>query len=440
MSSVVISNATIVTIDAAERIIPNGAIRIEHGIITQVGPLESVDLVADHLIDAGEAIALPGLFNCHAHLTMSLLRGVADGQNLEDFLGTVLPIEGALLDPDFVRTGTDLALAECVRSGISSVLDMYFFPEEILAAAAEAGIRMHTGPVFIQFPGADARPWPERMAWARSWFVSPPPSGGSTRWAQPHSTYLVTEPQLRELAELSNDAGVRVHVHAAETAAEVKQVAELHGGRTPIQVLHDVGLLHERTLLAHAVHLTDADIELIAAAKAHVVHNPASNAKLASGLCRVRDLLDAGVNVCLGTDGAASANDIDLWMAIRLAGFLPSMVKGNPSELSARELIRMATINGAKALGVADTLGSIEVGKRADIILLDPDSPYLTPTFDPYGTLAYATTRGDVDSVMIDGVMRVRGGKLGHVPDGLGARVAAAADRVAALRQSSPTQ
>ncbi len=429
MSTTVIHNATIVTVDLADRVI-RGSIRIDHGVISEVGPDDVVNQRADVVLDAGGAIVLPGLFNAHAHLAMSLLRGIADGTNLDQFLATVLPIEGALLNADFVRTGTALAAAECLRAGITSALDMYFFPEAALDAAAATGLRLHTGPVFIQFPGADERPWEMRMEWAKEWFLRPPASTGSTRWAAPHSTYLLTEPQLQELAAVVHDSGVRVHVHAAETRAEVEQVAALHGGRTPVRVLADVGLLTSRTVLAHAVHLTDADIALIASAGAHVSHNPASNAKLASGLAPVRKLLDAGVNVALGTDGAASANDLDLWMAMRLAGFLSSIMHDDPTEISARELVRMATINGAKAMGVDSLLGSIEVGKRADILMLDPNAYATMPTFDPVGTLAYATTRAEVHTVLVGGAIVVSNGKVLTAADNLADQVRGAASAV----------
>ncbi len=433
-----ITNATVVTVDPGDRVI-HGELRIEHGVITAITPTASRDdpnagdiAGAGLTIDAGGAIVMPGLINAHAHLAMSLLRGVADGVDLQGFLDIVLPIEAALLDSDFVSVGTMLAAAECLRSGITSALDMYFFPEAALEASETLGLRLHAGPVFVQFPGADARPWPERMRWAHDWFLRPPHSLGSTRWAQPHSTYLVTESQLRELAALVDDTGVRVHVHAAETRAEVRHVAELFDGRTPVQVLADVGLLHSRTVLAHAVHLTDADISLIAEAGAHVSHNPASNAKLASGLCRVRHLLDAGVNVALGTDGAASANDIDLWNAIRLAGLLPGVAHDNSTSISARELIRMATINGARALGVDAQLGSLEVGKRADIVMLDTQSPFSMPSFDPLATLAYATTRAEVHTVLVGGSPVVSAGRVIRQPAGLGSQVVAAAERVRA--------
>jgi 5-methylthioadenosine/S-adenosylhomocysteine deaminase len=434
MTSGVITNATVVTVDTADRVLTNAAIRIEHGVITEIGTVTDVNHESDATLDARGAIVMPGMINAHAHLAMTLLRGVADGTDLDGFLATVLPIEGALLNPEFVRTGTELAAAECLRAGITSALDMYFFPEAALAASDAVGLRLHTGPVFIQFPGADDRPWDKRMTWAHEWFLRPPASSGSTRWAQPHSTYLLTEPQLRALSALVNDTGVRIHVHACETRAEVAQVAERHGGRTPIQVLSDVGLLNDRVVLAHAVHLTDADIALIAGSGAHVVHNPASNAKLGSGVAPIRKLLDAGVNVALGTDGSASANDLDLWVAMRLATFLPGIADGDPTALNARDVVRMATINGAKALGVDALLGSLEVGKRADIVMLDADAPSLTPSYDPYGTLAFAATRAEVDTVLVGGQAVVSRGRVLTVPGDLADRVSTAADLVAELR------
>jgi 5-methylthioadenosine/S-adenosylhomocysteine deaminase len=430
----VITNATVVTVDAADRVLSDAAIRIESGVITEIGPVGAVDHQADALLDARNAIVMPGMINAHAHLAMTLLRGVADGHDLDGFLATVLPIEGALLSGDFVRTGTELAAAECLRGGITSALDMYFFPEAALQAAASVGLRLHTGPVFIQFPGADDRPWEQRVAWAKEWFLRPPASAGSTRWAQPHSTYLLTESQLRELAVIVDDTGSRIHVHAAETRAEVAQVAALHGGRTPIQVLSDVGLLNDRVVLAHAVHLTAADVALVAQSGAHVAHNPASNAKLGSGLAPIRQLLDAGVNVALGTDGSASANDLDLWMAMRLAAFLPGIALGDPTSITARDVVRMATINGAKAMGVDSQLGSLEVGKRADIVVLDADAPSLTPSFDPYGTIAYAASRAEVDTVLVGGEAVVSRGRVLTVPADLGERVSRLAEAVAELR------
>lgn len=446
MSRTIIRNATAVCVDALDTIVENATIIVDDGVITAIQssptvvgrPVETAGDGTAAEMDAGGAIVLPGMVNAHAHLAMTLLRGVADGLDLDGFLATVLPIEGALLSAHIVEVGTELAAAECLRAGITSAIDMYFFPESASVASSRLGMRLHTGPVFIQFPGPDQRAWADRMAWAYEWMNGRAPGAplladGAPRWACPHSTYLLTESQLRDVAALSNDTGCRVHVHAAETQAELKQVADLHGGRTPVQVLFDTGLLHDRVVLAHCVHVTDEDIALIADSGAHVVHNPASNAKLASGLAPVRRLLDAGVNVSLGTDGSASANDLDLWMAIRLAGLLPSIMHANPGELTARELVRMATINGARAAGVDELVGSIEVGKRADLIVLDASAPVMLPSYDPLSTLAYATSRAEVRHVFVDGTMVVRDGAVEQTPIDLPHRVSVLADRVEAF-------
>ncbi|MGH9272210.1 MAG: amidohydrolase family protein, partial [Ilumatobacteraceae bacterium] len=226
------------------------------------------------------------------------------------------------------------------------------------------------------------------------------------RWVCPHSTYLLSEQQLRAVGELAASAGARVHVHAGETKAELTQVAARHGGRTPIEVLHDTGLLGSGTLLAHGVHLSAADIDLIRSSGASVTHCPASNLKLCSGFAPVARLRNAGVTVGLGTDGAASANDLDPWMAMRLAGYLQTGLHG-VGALTADDVLAMATIDGARALGVADRAGSIEVGKRADLVVLDARSPALTPSYDPVSTVAYAAARADVRWVVADGKVAV---------------------------------
>ncbi len=430
MTAVVqITNAVVVTCDSANSVLHGATITCTDGIITEIAQ-GGVPVGAGEILDAGGGIVIPGMINAHAHLAMTLLRGVADGLDLDGFLGTVLPLEGALLSGETVGVGSELAALECVRAGITSALDMYFFPDAAIAAGDRLGLRVHSGPVFISFPGPDNRRWPNRMAWAREWLAE---SDVSKRWVCPHSTYLLSESELREVGALADETSARIHVHAAETRAEMAQVAALHGGRTPVKVLADVGLLHNRTVLAHGVHVTDDDIELIAAAGAHVVHNPASNAKLASGLAPVRRLLDAGINVALGTDGSASANDLDLWMAMRLTAFVASVVHDNPAEFSATELIRMATINGAKALGRASELGSIEVGKRADLVLMDSTSPAMQPSYDASGSLAFAASRADVRDVVVQGCVIVRNGRVVRDDSTLAAKVEAIAGRVRSL-------
>ena len=255
-----IINATVVTVDSKNSVVPSATISIGNGRITHIGPTMGVPAAAS-VIDAMGAIVLPGLINTHAHLAMTLLRGVADDRDLDGFLGRVLPIEGALVDPDFVGAGTEIALGESLLGGITSTIDMYFAPERVLAIAGGLGTTVHNGPVFFEFDGPDHKPFGQRMDEAETWLMDAQRTD-RPKWICPHSTYLLSEEQLVRLAELASRHHARIHVHAAETRAELAQVADRHGGRTPVRVLYDTGLLTGRTVLAHAVHLSDADIEL----------------------------------------------------------------------------------------------------------------------------------------------------------------------------------
>jgi 5-methylthioadenosine/S-adenosylhomocysteine deaminase len=344
---------------------------------------------------------MPGMINAHTHLAMTMFRGLADDRDLAGFLDRLLPAEAAVLDDRTVEVATRAAVAECIGAGITSALDMYFFPEAARRVSDESGFRLHNGPVFIEFPGPDARPFDQRLDWADA-YLHTTCAFGSATWVQPHSTYLLDQSQLRDIAELATRHDARIHVHACETRIEIDQVRARHD-RTPIEVLAEVGLLTDRTVLAHGVHLCDGDIALIAASRASVTHCPASNFKLASGIARVPELLATGVNVPLGTDGPASGNDLDLWMAMRLAAYVHKVHSDDPTVLRAAEVVAMATINGAVALGIDDQVGSLEVGKRADVVVLDARSPALTPMFDPHSAIAYAAGRADVRSVIIDG-------------------------------------
>jgi 5-methylthioadenosine/S-adenosylhomocysteine deaminase len=353
------------------------------------------------VIDARGGIVVPGLVNAHTHLAMTMFRGLADDLDLDGFLATLLPAEGEVLSADSVAAGTALAVAECLRAGITSALDMYFFPEVASAVAAEVGFDLHTGPVFVEFPGADRRPFDERLEWAGD-LLSATPAG--RRWVCPHSTYLLDERQLRAVGELAGSHGARVHVHACETAAELAAVRQRHG-RSPIEVLRDVGLLGPATVLAHGVHLDDDDLALVASSGATIAHCPASNQKLGSGFARVPELLAAGVPVALGTDGAASANDLDPWLAMRLASYSLAARCG-PGTIDATAVLTMATAGGATALG-DPLIGTIEAGTRADLVVLDASSPSLAPVYDPVSAVAYAASRADVRWVIAGGRVAV---------------------------------
>ena len=404
---IAIINAQIVTVDKSASVIENGSLVIgDDGSIRAISPT-SIANNASETIDANGAIVMPGLINTHTHLGMTLFRGLGDDMSLEDFLARLMPAEVRVLNYEAVHSGTELAALESLLGGITTSLDMYYLPDAALAVAKSSGMRLQTGPNFLESDGPEPLKFADRLKWAAQWLEAPRDTIGTTGWVAPHSTYLLSEEQLRVLADLAARFEARIHVHASETVGEMQLVAKRHGGRTPIQVLDDTKLLR-RAVLAHGVHLSDHDIELIAQNSATVVHCPASNFKLASGVARILDLQSAGVNVALGTDGPASGNDIDLWIAIRLAGYLQKTFAKDPAVLPAVELVRMATINGARALQLDHMIGSLEVGKRADIIVLDADSPSLMPNFDPHTTIATCVTRADVRHVIVDGNIVVR--------------------------------
>ena len=404
---IAIVNAQIVTVDKNSSIIENGSLVVgADGTIRAIAP-GNITHNATEVIDARGAIVMPGLINSHTHLGMTLFRGLGDDMSLEDFLARLQPAEVKVLNYAAVHAGTELAALESLLGGITTSLDMYFLPDAALEVANSSLMRIQTGPNFLESDGPEPLNFVDRLSWAKKWLAAPRDTAGSTGWVAPHSTYLLDEKQLCTLAELASEFEARIHVHAAETVGEMQLVAKRHGGRTPIQVLADTKLLR-RSVLAHGVHLSDDDIALIASNSATVVHCPASNFKLASGVARILDLQRAGVNIALGTDGPASGNDIDLWIAIRLAGYMQKTVAKDPSVLPAVDLVRMATINGAKALQLDHIIGSLEVGKRADLIVLDADSPSLTPSFEPHTTIATCVTRADVRHVLVDGQIVVR--------------------------------
>ena len=404
---IAIVNAQIVTVDKDSSIIENGSLIVgADGTIRAIAP-GNITHNATEVIDARGAIVMPGLINSHTHLGMTLFRGLGDDMSLEDFLARLQPAEVKVLNYAAVHAGTELAALESLLGGITTSLDMYFLPDAALEVANSSLMRIQTGPNFLESDGPEPLKFADRLSWAKKWLTAPRDSAGSTGWVAPHSTYLLDEKQLCTLAELASEFEARIHVHAAETVGEMQLVAKRHGGRTPIQVLADTKLLR-RSVLAHGVHLSDDDIALITSNSATVVHCPASNFKLASGVARILDLQRAGVNIALGTDGPASGNDIDLWIAIRLAGYMQKTVAKDPSVLPAVDLVRMATINGAKALQLDHIIGSLEVGKRADLIVLDADSPSLTPSFEPHTTIATCVTRADVRHVLVDGQIVVR--------------------------------
>ncbi|MET9084967.1 amidohydrolase [Streptomyces sp. NPDC004237] len=404
----------VLTVDEGSTVVRDGAVAVHEGRIVAVGAAGELAerYPARETIDAEGCLVLPGLVNAHTHLAMTLLRGRADDVTLQGFLERVLTWEAQLLAPKNVAAAVRLAVAESVRAGVTSALDMYWFHEAAETAAREAGWRLHTGPTFMDVPEPpDGLAHEERLAWARRDLEA---RGDARPGHRPvvfaHSAYTLSPAQLTEVFALAREFGALVHIHAAENGTEVATV-EVKYGKRPVELLDSLGLLGSDVLLAHAVDLTGPEIAAIARTGTAVAHCPVSNLKLGCGIAPVPRLLGAGVTVGLGTDGAVSSNSLDVLGAVRQAA-LVHKAGGDPTAVGAEQAVRMATIGGARALGLGDQLGSLEVGKRADLIVVDLDAPHLRPLHDPWSTLAYAAHSADVRDTVVDGRVLMRGREL----------------------------
>ena len=358
---------------------------------------------AEVVLELTEHALIPGLINAHTHAAMSLFRGLADDLPLMEWLNNhIWPAEGAWVNPEFVRDGTQLAMAEMLKGGVTCFNDMYFFPDETAQAAHEAGMRAMLGMILIDFPTAwaqDAEEYVDKGLKLHDHYRNHPLIG--TAFA-PHAPYTVSDGPLQRVRVLADELDVPIHMHVHETAAEVQQGVEQHGVR-PLQRLEKLGLTTPRLLGVHMTQLSDAEINAYARSGAHVVHCPESNLKLASGFCPVHKLLLAGVNVALGTDGAASNNDLDMFAEMRSAALLAKAVAQDASVLPAHLALRMATLNGAAALGLAEDTGSLRTGKSADITAVHLGAIETQPLYHPVSQLVYAAGRHQVSDVWIAG-------------------------------------
>jgi 5-methylthioadenosine/S-adenosylhomocysteine deaminase len=354
-------------------------------------------------LNLDQHVLMPGLINAHTHASMTLLRGLADDLPLMTWLQDhIWPAEARWVNPDFVRDGTLLAIAEMLRGGVTCFNDMYFFPEAAAAAAREAGIRACLGLIAVDFPTAYARCLDEYLDKGLALHEALKPEPLLHTAFAPHAPYTVSAPALERIGRLAVDLNIPVHIHVHETAAEVAQFTAENGCR-PLQRLEQLGLLSPHLLAVHMTQLESAEIQRLAQAGAHVAHCPESNLKLASGFCPVARLDAAGVNVALGTDGAASNNDLDLFGEMRLAALLGKSIAGDAAALPAARVLRMATLNGARALGLATETGSLEPGKSADVIAVDLGAPETEPVYHPLSTLVYAAGRHQVSDVWVAG-------------------------------------
>jgi cytosine/adenosine deaminase-related metal-dependent hydrolase/adenylate cyclase class IV len=416
-ADVLLVNGLVVTMNALEDLISQGAVAIGGRDIAAVGPADEIMAAwkAPDVIDCRGMAILPGLVNAHTHVPMSLLRGLADDLRLDVWLfGYMLPVEREFVSPEFCRWGTLLSCAEMIRSGVTCFADMYYYEHEVARAVAEAGMRAICAETLMKWPTPDAESYDESLALCRQFIVDWKDHPLVTPAVGPHAPETSTPDMLRESARLASEHNVPLLVHIAETASGAEEARQLFG-MSPVEVLREYGLLDAQVLAAHCVHITDRERALIAERGVGVAHNPTSNLKLASGVADVVAMLEDGIAVGIGTDGQASNNDQDMFQEMHLAALLPKGMRLDPTAVPARQALAMATVGGARALGMEDLIGSVEVGKRADIVVLELDRAHNIPRFDlspenTYSQIVYAAKASDVLHVLIDGqwVMRDR--------------------------------
>jgi 5-methylthioadenosine/S-adenosylhomocysteine deaminase len=410
-----ITNATVVTMDGNRHIIENGQVAVRGDSIFAVGPgpLFPKGVTAKQTLDAKGGLVLPGFINGHTHVPMTLLRGLHDDVTLDDWLRKyIFPAEAKNVTEDFVRWGTRLAVAEQIRGGITTFADMYYFEDAVAEETKAAGMRGVLGETFIDFPAPDNKSEPEMLAYTEKFLK---------RWQgdplihaapAPHSIYTCSQKTLQDAAALARKYQAPILIHVAEMKKELDD-SRAQNGTTPVQYLNRIGILGPDVLAAHCIFVDETDRKILAEKQVGCVHNPSSNMMLASGIAPVVEERAAGIAVGLGTDGpAGSNNDLDLMEEMDLAAKLQKIAKNDPRALGAKAVVEMATIEGAKALHMDKEIGSLEQGKKADLIIISLDEPNAVPMYDVYAQLAYALKGSDVQTVVIGGRVVMRDRKL----------------------------
>jgi 5-methylthioadenosine/S-adenosylhomocysteine deaminase len=405
-----IQNGTVLTMDPHNTVIENGSVCVQGERITHVGekPAESHALMT---IDARGGLILPGLVNGHTHAAMTLFRGLADDLPLMEWLNDYIFRVERKMDGDFVYVGTLLACAEMILSGTTTFCDMYLFENETAAAASQAGMRCLVGEVLYDFPSPNYGPVEKGFEYTESLIE---------RWkdhplvniaVEPHSLFTCSPELLQQAGHLALRHEVPLILHLAETADEVRQIRARHG-KAPVEHLSSLGLLGPHLIADHCVHVHASDLETLARHGVRVIHNPESNMKLASGIAPVVDMLECGITVGLGTDGCASNNNLDLFAEMDTLAKLHKIRTMDATAIDAVTALRMGTIEGARALGMEREIGSLERGKKADIIVIDLDRPHLTPLYNPFSQVVYAAKGSDVSHTIINGRLVMAHGNL----------------------------
>jgi 5-methylthioadenosine/S-adenosylhomocysteine deaminase len=412
---ILINGGAVVTMDGERHIYENGFVAIRGERIVDIGDasaLKTKSYRAKQTIDAHGKAILPGLINTHTHIPMTLFRGIADDVYLQEWLTKyIFPAEAKNVTREFVVAGTRLGLLEMIRGGTTTYADMYYFEDAVAEESKKAGLRGILGETVLDFPAPDNKTWEAGLASTRDYIKKWKGDTLITPAIAPHAPYTVSTQHLSEARALADMFDVPVLIHVAEAPTETDYMAKTYQSRT-VPYLEKIGFLSPRVLAAHSVHVNDAEIATLKLREVGVAHCPQSNMKLSSGTAPIPQMLKAGIRLGLGTDAAASNNDLDMWEEIDTSAKLHKLIANDPTVVSASQAFEMATVGGARALHLEKEIGSLERGKRADVIVIDLDAPHLTPMYNLYTHLVYSTKSSDVTDTIVNGRVLMRNRRL----------------------------
>ncbi len=403
---ILIKDGIVLTLDQSNSVIEKGCVGIKGDSIAYIG---NEYIPAKEVIDAENGIIMPGLINSHTHIPMSLFRGLAEDISLKEWLEDyIFPIEKRLT-PEFVYTGSLLSLAEMIMTGTTTFCDMYIFEDEVAKAAYKAGVRCLLSEALYDFPSPNYGSIDKGFKYTQ-WLIN--------KWKDnplikigiaPHTLYTCSEPVLKKAKDMAQENNVPILIHVAETQDEVNEIKTKYG-KSPVEYMNSLGMLYSHVIAFHCIYVDKKDIQILYKYNVKVVHDPECNMKLASGVSPVPEMIDMGICVALGTDGSASNNNLDMLTEMDTAAKLHKVNKMDPTVMDAITVLKMATINGARALGIDNIVGSIEVGKKADLIVLDTNCPHMVPIYNPFSNIVYSAIGDDVIHSIINGkvVMKQR--------------------------------